>query len=414
MKYLILLLLPFLSLNVSGKSQQTLSPATYESLNEIQELVQQENWPEAEENLESLSKKLRPGFGLALTYQLHGQLHLAKEENKQALKKFEQALELNALAPAQESALSTNVAQLYLADGKTRQSINTLTPRLNNLLSKEKDASKGKSDKPKRYVQPMAMVTLATAYQLQKDFSQSILWLERAIQRDDNPRENWLQMLMSAYYQTKDYNNAIKILSRLQAINPAKEDYWLQQASLYQLNEQSGQALIVMETAYAGGYLSKENSLLLLVQLLINHGIPERGARILQQQIKAGVIEIDEQDWRLLASAWQQGRERSRAAAALRKAAEDMEGGSLLYRAAQLNIQDNNYREALTDLEAALDKGLSDKRKGTALILAGNSAFELKDLATAKRYFHMALNEPGSASSARVWLDYISSIEEYL
>ena len=260
----------------------------------------------------------------------------------------------------------------------------------------------------------MAYATLAMAYHLQEKYSEVIPWINKALDRSKQPKENWLQVMTVAYYQQKEYLKAAQGFQRLLNVNPQKEDYWIQQASMYQLLEQPKNSMKTMETAYAGGYLTKDNNLMLLVQLLISNGLPERGGRILSQQLNAGKIELNERNWRLLASAWQQGRERSNAITALREAAKFTDNGKLLVRAAQMSIQNNDYHNVIVDIEAAIKKGLPDKQKGNALILAGNSAFELQDYPTAKRYFQRALKEPDSASSARTWLDYIASVEEYL
>ena len=395
-------------------ADQSISQSTYEALNEIQVFLQEEKWPEAEEELSRLSEKLKPSFGLALTYQLYGQFYLAQEKNTQALEQFEKALKLEKLAPAQEAALATNVAQLYLAEEKTSEAVASLESRLLKIEKAEAEANKKSPEKPKVFIQPMAYATLAMAYHIQQQYPQVIPWINKALERSKKPKENWLQVMTVAYYEQKKYLKAAQGFQRLLNVNPSKEDYWVQQASMYQLLERPKDSMRTMETAFAGGYLTKDNNLMLLVQLLISNGLPERGGRILSKQLNDGKIELNERNWRLLASAWQQGRERSDAITALREASRFTDDGKLLVRAAQMSIQNNDYKTVIIDIEAAIKKGLSDKQKGNALILAGNSAFELQDYPTAKRYFQRALKEPDSASSAKTWLDYIASVEEYL
>jgi tetratricopeptide (TPR) repeat protein len=415
MKALLLMVLAaFVTCQPVKAADQSISQSTYETLNEIQVFLQEEKWPEAEEELSRLSEKLKPSFGLALTYQLYGQFYLAQEKNTLALEQFEKALKLEKLAPSQESALATNVAQLYLGEEKKSEAVTSLRSRLLKIEKAEAEANKKTPEKPKVYIQPMAYATLAMAYHLQQKYSEVIPWINKALDRSKQPKENWLQVMTVAYYQQKEYLKAAQGFQRLLNVNPQKEDYWIQQASMYQLLEQPKNSMKTMETAYAGGYLTKDNNLMLLVQLLISNGLPERGGRILSQQLNAGKIELNERNWRLLASAWQQGRERSNAITALREAAKFTDNGKLLVRAAQMSIQNNDYHNVIVDIEAAIKKGLTDKQKGNALILAGNSAFELQDYPTAKRYFQRALKEPDSASSARTWLDYIASVEEYL
>lgn len=420
MRLFITLLLSTLA-SASFAANNSLSQSTYEELNSIQEQLAAQQYSEAEEALLELEDDLIPGFGLALTYQLHGQLYLLQEKNTEAMTWYSKALSLNALAPAQESALSTTLAQLHLAAENTSAAIAELEPRLTKILQLEKDknSSKRKGDKEKNadWIQPLSFITLASAYQLEKNYAASIPWLlqgiERTQSRGDKPKENWLQMLMAAHYQQKSYLKTAAVLDDLLRINPAKEDYWQQQAAIYQLLEKPKLALRTLELGYAGHYLKKADSILLLVQLLISENIPERAGRILQTHIKDETVELNERNWRLLAAAWQQGRERDKAVIAMREASAFMDDGSLLYRAAQMQQQAAQYQEALNDSEAALKKGLSERDKPRALMLAGSCAYELKDFAKARRYFQQALTLAAVAANARVWLDYLDTLEQY-
>ena len=424
MRFLIALLLSTLTL-LTWAANNSLSPSTYEELNAIQEQLAAQQYREAEEALLELEDDLNPGFGLALTYQLHGQLNLLQEKNKEAMLWYSKALALNVLAPAQESALSTTIAQLHLAAENNNAAIAELEPRLNNILSLEKDKNSDKKrdkkretdDKPVDWIQPLSFITLASAYQLEKNYAASVPWLirgiERARSRGDQPKENWLQMLMAGHYQQKSYAKTAAVLDDLLRINPGKEDYWQQQAAVYQLLEQPALALRTLELGYAADYLKKPDSILLLVQLLISENIPERAGRILQAHLQDQSVELSERNWRVLAAAWQQGRERDKAVAAMREASTFMDDGSLLYRAAQMQQQNAQYQTALTDAEAALKKGLSERDKPRAFMLAGSCAYELNDYTTARRYFQQALTLADVAANARVWLEYLDALEQY-
>ena len=153
-------------------ANNSLSQSTYEELNSIQEQLAAQQYSEAEEALLELEEDLTPGFGLALSYQLHGQLYLLQEKNTEAMTWYSKALSLSALAPAQESALSTTLAQLHLAAENTSAAIAELEPRLTKILQLEKDknSSKRKGDKEKNadWIQPLSFITLASAYQLEK------------------------------------------------------------------------------------------------------------------------------------------------------------------------------------------------------------------------------------------------------
>lgn len=404
-------------------ANQSISPKTYEALNEIQELLTQEKYSEVEEGLKDLEENLTPGFGLALTYQIHAQLFLAQENSQQALMYFNKALELEAMKAVQAVSLATNVAQLYLSnnDGTNSQvdkAIVMLQPRI-EAAEKEKAES----------TNAMAFITLGSAFQLKQDFKNAIVWLKQGIDRAKQPRENWLQMLMAAHYQLKQFKQAIAVLDQLIVINEKKEEYWLQQASLHQLMQQPKAALKVLQLAHVRNILEKEDGLILLVQLLITQGIPERGGRILLDLLQQGKIELNEDNWKLLASAWLQSRERKQAVKAFIKAAElssqtakstqdnnerlkmKEAAAKLYYRSAQLQFDESDFNGAISSFAKARELGINGKKLGLSLLMQGNAYFELTDYVNAKVYFSKALKEASSTNSARAWLDYMQQLE---
>ena len=417
-----MLMLSALATSVSASANQSLSPRTYEKLNEIQTLLSEGKHVEVKTELLELEADLSPGFGLALTYQIHAQLHLSQENTVQAIVYFNKALELEALKAVQAVSIATNVSQLYLSDGNTEAAIKVLKPRI-----EAAEAEKEKS------TISMAYITLGSAYQVKGDFNGSIPWLKEGIARSTKPRENWLQMLMAAHYQLKQYPEAVNLLNQLIVINESKEEYWLQQASLYQLQGKPKKALEVLEIAYVRGWLKKEDGLILLVQLLVTQGIPERGGRFLYEMLQQNLVELSESNWSLLASAWIQGRERKSAILALENAAllsEQLESdrskrdsfkdeglenknkaAGLYYRAAQLQFDEGDFSGSIKNYQKSLGLGLSGKKVGTAILMQGNSYFELANYKMAKVYFSKALSEPGSSNSARAWLNYMQQLE---
>lgn len=390
----------------SNAADQTLSQQTYEALNDIQELISNDQKAEALAELKELEEDLNPGFALALTYQIRAQLALSNDDTKEALKYFNKALNLDALTPGQAVSLATNVAQLQLTSDPA-ESVKTLEPRI-SAAEAEKAGS----------VDALAYITMGSAYQIMQNYGKSAEWLSQGIERSKDPRENWLQMLMVAYYQEKQYPDAVRILSRLIAIDGKNETYWLQQASMYQLMNQPRNALITLEAAYLNQALEKESGLLLMVQLMITKGVPEKGARILSELLANQKLEINEKNWRLLAAAWIQSRERKKAIPVLEKAASLLskdkdnkeKAGKLYYRAAGIAFDEGMYKEAADLFASARKTGLDKRKRADSLLMQGNAFFELKQYGNARRYFQQALNEPDTANNARSWLNYMQQM----
>jgi tetratricopeptide (TPR) repeat protein len=406
-------------ISFNATANPSLSPKTYQALNDIQALLTENKFSDAEDSLKDLEENLTPGFGLALTYQIHAQLFLAQENSQQALSYFNKALALEAMKATQAVSLATNVAQLYLADSQIVEAISVLQIRVEAAEKEKLDSTNS-----------MAFITLGSAFQLKQDFKNAITWLKQGIDRSKQPRENWLQMLMAAHYQLKQYSEAISVLDQLIVINETKEEYWLQQASLQQMLNKPKEALNVLQLANVRNILVKEEGLIILVQLLITEGAPERAGRILQELLSQKKIALNDENWKLLASAWLQSRERKQAITAFINAAEyslqladkslieqevrqeiRKEAAKLYYRSAQLQFDESDFKSAVLSFTKARVLGLTGKKRGLSFLMQGNAYFELEEYQNAKVYFSKALAEPNSTNSAKAWLDYMQQLE---
>ncbi|MBQ0728211.1 MAG: hypothetical protein KBT77_12775 [Thalassolituus oleivorans] len=407
LRYALLSTLLFLGLSESAAAD-SLSPATYRTLEQVQTAMTDGDWSGADSVLEELIKDLNPGLGLALSYQMQAQIALAQERMTDAEQSLENALALDALPSDQQLNLSSNLAQIYLAGQERREQ---RTKKAESLLFKAIATAESQATA----VPPSTFALLAICLQIQQRYGESIPWLNKAINTQAAlqklPEENWLVMLASALYQTKSYNKAAQALGQLTTLNPNNESYWLQRASMYQLLEQPQQQLAVLELAYSGGYLTQESSLIALAQLLIAQGVPERAARLLQQWLadndKNLTVSDSEANMKLLATAWQLGREDDDAAIVLNQAAIKTNEPQLAFYAMQLAVRRSDCVAAEGFLSQAQELGLDSNKKGDGLLLVGGCAFDNGDKNTARRYFQQALGVAGSAVVAQQWLAYL-------
>ncbi|PCI48525.1 MAG: hypothetical protein COB43_07685 [Oceanospirillales bacterium] len=407
LRYALLSMLLFLGLSESAVAD-SLSPATYRTLEQVQTAMTDGDWSGADRVLEELIKDLNPGLGLALSYQMQAQIALAQERMTDAEQSLENALALDALPSDQQLNLSSNLAQIYLAGQERREQ---RTKKAESLLFKAIATAESQATA----VPPSTFALLAICLQIQQRYGESIPWLNKAINTQAAlqklPEENWLVMLASALYQTKSYNKAAQALGQLTTLKPNNENYWLQRASMYQLLEQPQQQLAVLELAYAGGYLTQESSLIALAQLLIAQGVPERAARLLQQWLadndKNLTVSDSEANIKLLATAWQLGREDDDAAIVLSRAAIKTNNPQLAFYAMQLAVRRSDCVAAEGFLNQAQELGIESNKQGDGLLLVGGCAFDSDDKNTARRYFQQALTLPSSAVLARQWLAYL-------
>lgn len=403
---------------LAHSADTTMSPQTYRALQDAQQLLQQEQYDEAIEELDDLAKRLKPSFALALVYQLRGQTVLTQDKpdaNVQAIKYFQKALDLNVLSLNQQLTLAGSLGQLYLMEEQITQAINTLEPVVNKALAFNRDLAQRtpkKNEKPIK-IRAQLCILLAGAHQRQEHYSATITWANRALTLTDKPKENWYQMLAGAYYQTKQYAKSAATLNTLTLIKPENESYWQQRATAFQQLNRLDQTLNVLEHGYAAGYIKRKESLLLLAQLLLQFKRPESAARVLEAGMSNGVIERKKQYLDMIANAWQQSRERSKAIDALVSLGELEQSGRPVYRAAQLAQQNGNHQQSIELLKKASTLGqLKEKERQRIPLLMGIAAYEIKDWASAKRYFQQGLDVPLITAQSKSWLEYVLQLEK--
>ena len=173
LRYALLSMLLFLSLSESAVAD-SLSPATYRTLEQVQTAMTDGDWSGADRVLEELIKDLNPGLGLALSYQMQAQIALAQERMTDAEQSLENALALDALPSDQQLNLSSNLAQIYLAGQERREQ---RTKKAESLLFKAIATAESQATA----VPPSTFALLAICLQIQQRYGESIPWLNKAI-----------------------------------------------------------------------------------------------------------------------------------------------------------------------------------------------------------------------------------------
>ena len=119
-----------------------------------------------------------------------------------------------------------------------------------------------------------------------KKYKQALKYVERAIRLSPSPQESWLKFVLSLYLRERNYKKARNILEQLVALYPLQKIYWKQLAGVYLHLKKNKKALITLELADSMGFLDTQNDYVALAGLLINEGIPLKGAQILESKIR--------------------------------------------------------------------------------------------------------------------------------
>ncbi len=381
------------------KTKQTvaMSQQVYESLLEIQELVETEDMAGAQRAISKLQggkKKLSP-YESAQIWNLSGYAYYLSENYEDALRSYAKVLQQPDLPEALQQSTLKTMAQLYFTIENYKLALETVE-RLMAAI-----------DEPAADVY---MLKGQALFQM-NNFEGAIPPIKTAINLYKNqgrvPRENWLLLLRVCYWELKDFPNMLLVLEELIATYP-KDTYVLTLAGVYSELGDTKKQLALTESLYEKGYIDGKTHAVNLANLYMLHGLPYKAAKVLEKEMAADNVKSDVRNLRLLSQAWYSAREDLNAIPPLKQAAAMGEDGELYIRLAQSYINLEKWADAANSAKKGLATG-DLKRKDTAYIMYGMALFNQKKLEQAKRQFQAASKDKRSKRAAQQWIKYVDS-----
>lgn len=394
-----LMLLLLVQTAAAKESVYGMSKKTYDAINIIQLLIEEEKFQEAIDQVELLKERKLNGYETAHVLNMAGFLHFQLGDSDAALASYAQALQQKDLPESQIRGLLNSAAQVSLASERYAQA----AQYARQLIATETEAP-----------QPLSQVILAQALVGQEKWEESIEPLKKAIAMQRavgaTPRENWMAMLSSIYYTLERYEEMRDILYEIIALYPS-ERYIMNLAALHGQLEEPGKQLALVESLRDDERLERGFHLLMLANLLISQGNPLKAAQLLDQEIAAGRIEATRQNLELNSQAWFMAGEEARAIAPLQLAAKDAEDGELYLRIARLYMDLYEWKPAERAARMALEKG-DLREEGDAWLLVGMALARGEKLEAARTAFIEAAEFESSESWAKQWLRFVDVEQE--
>ncbi|OUR66422.1 hypothetical protein A9Q73_07225 [Bermanella sp. 47_1433_sub80_T6] len=387
---------------ISQANAALLSPRTYNKLNDIQQSINEQPNLEARleiaANLLELAEDLEGNsLGLALTWQTHAQLHLLDERYREANEYLARAIKLKGLDSATLFQLKSFYAQTLFIEEKYAQVINVLESVVAADDFKESAA---------------VYSLLAAAYYSIDNFNDGLPHIVKACELASKPKEAWLQMAFSGYYQQKNYSQALVYTNQLVLNFPDKKDYWQQKAGMHQLVEDYASAASSKELSYKKGFIVKASDYLNLGQLLASQGNPYKVATALEKALAQGKLESTEKTLRLMQQAWMQAKEMDKARAALHRlfiAFKQQKDG---IRLMHFLVDAQYWQQAIAIGKELYPLKLTQKQKGSVLLLDGICQYRLGNTRFALNALSKAMAIKTSSSQAKGWMSYIKQLQQ--
>lgn len=321
---------------------------------------------------------------------------LAGGDDTAAIRRFEEALALEALAPHAAAQMQLNLGQLYARAGRFAEAAAALEAGLAATPAPE----------------PVLLLTLAAAYAQTGRFDEAAASAARAVAAEPTPPPDWFHLLLYAHYRLGDLDSCIVVLRDMLGRWPEDTELWLQLASLQHASGDTAGALAALELAALRGLLTEPDQWLRLAHLRLAGGVPDRAAQLVAELLEQGRLEPVADNWRLLASAWLQARELHRALPALERAAELDGDAATWLRAGELATELEDWAGAARLLDRALAARPADGSYGRTLLLLGQARYRLGQRGAAERAFREAAELGGVYLAAQQWLDFLAVAAE--
>ena len=254
-------------------------------------------------------------------------------------------------------------------------------------------------------------VLLAAAVLGQARYSEAKVLLEDALARErasgNRPKEDWLIMLSSVYYELRDYSAMRDTLAEL-TIHYPREQYVMNLAALTGELGQRDRQLALVESLSDDARLQNPGHVKLLANLFLEQALPYKAAVLLETALEDGRLEPNGRMLELLSQAWFLAADTQRAIEPLRRAAELSDDGKLYLRVAHLHMDTRDWRSADRAAELALKTG-SLRQEGEALLIRGMALANLEQFEDASALITRATKFPDSREQASQWLSFVES-----
>lgn len=379
-----------------AKEAPQLTDRTFRIVNKVQELIATEKYPAALEKLTDTLEGTTKQYDRAVLLQQTGFLYSLQSDYSNAAKYFAASLKLDALPVPVAQQVRYSLAQLYLAEDKYAQSVETMKTWF--------EIGKTSEEKPQAH----AYITLASAYVQMDDYKNAIAPLKQAISMSKSPSETWYMLLMASYHELGQLNEVAAVLKTLTTLYPQKKRYWMQLSGTYQELNQDRNALAALEMAYKQGLFEEEKEYLRLVNFLAYQNIPYRAAKVLQSEMEKGNITRNQENLDRLASFWQQAKELEKAISAYQEAYALAPTASSQIRIARLMLQNKQYA-SITEFTQQPAADAKAEQKAELDYVRGMAYFEMNDALNALRSMKSAAESEKMRQVVSPWITYLAS-----
>ncbi|MFC5578802.1 tetratricopeptide repeat protein [Lysobacter niabensis] len=294
-------------------------------------------------------------YDRAFAAQIAAQIAYESDDSNGAIAYLDKALAFDGLDNNGHYNAMLMKAQLQLQEDKYTEGLATI----------DRFLGETKSQNPEHLV-----VKGNALYRLEK-YPEAAAVLKQAIDATPEPRADWQQLLMAAYAESGQGDQAIAMAEKVAAKSPNDKRAQLNLVAVYLQADKYDKALVVLEKLRAAGQLTEDRDYRQLYATYLNiEGKERQAAAVIQEGLDKGILKPDHQSYLALAQSYYFSEQPGPAIDAYKKAAPLDDDGETYLNLARLLWQENRIPEAKEAAKQAMAKGLKkpdDAKKILAL-----------------------------------------------
>lgn len=304
---------------------------------------------------EIIANSAANAYDHAFAAQIAAQIAYEADDTAAAIAYLKQALEFNGLDNNGHFGVLLMLGQLQLQEDKYGEALATLDRFLNET----------KTQKPEHLV-----LKGNALYRLDR-FPEAVAVLKQAIAASPEPKDDWQQLLMAAYFETGQGAEAAKIAEDLAARKPSDKRAQMNLAAVYLQGDMYDKAVAVLETLRSAGQFTEDKDYRQLYSAYLNlDGKEKQAAGVINDGIAKGVLKPDFQAYLALAQSYYFSDQTELSIDAYKKAAPLALDGETYLNLARVLWQEDRIAEAREAAKQAIAKGVkkpADAKKILAL-----------------------------------------------
>lgn len=274
-------------------------------------------------------------------------------DNAKAMAYLQKAIEFNGLNNNEHFEAMFLVAQLQMQEKQYAQSLATVDQFLTQTKSQTPEALALKGN---------------TLYRL-KRYPEAVEALKLALAGAPQPRADWTQLLMGAYANMGQPEEASKLAEQLGAGDPGDKQAQLNLAATYMQSGQDDKAAAILEKLRSSGQLTEEQDYRNLFAMYSNAGGKDKEViAVINEGMSKGILKPDHQVYTALAQAYWFSDQAGPAIEAFKKAAPIAPNGEAYLNLARALSNEGRTAEAREAAKQALAKGVKKPEDAKRII----------------------------------------------